>query len=270
MFERFTDQARLVLTNAREDAAALHHDVLGTEHLLLGMLRPADSGPAVLLAEAGVGYDAAKAAILAILHTPADTPAARMGAAEALAAIGVDIDEIRRRAEEAFGPGALRLPDSPRFAPRAKKVLQLALSEALRLGQLYIDAEHLLLGILMEGIPDGGGVAVRALDALGADRTALREATQHRVSPAGHRLGTVNQLISKLANRISPADEQRDRAGEILWDLRMTTQGAYHRASKSIQRINDDLAAELESALRAAREELRTAGVALSDVDSMD
>ncbi|HEX6194752.1 MAG TPA: Clp protease N-terminal domain-containing protein [Jiangellaceae bacterium] len=135
MFERFTDQAQRVVVLAQEEARALNHAYIGTEHLLLGLLREGD----------GV-------------------------AAKALEDLRVSLDETRGRVEEIIGRGQ----DSPKgaipFTPRAKKVLELSLREAIALGDDHIATEHILLGLIREG----EGVAAQVIVNLGADPIALR------------------------------------------------------------------------------------------------
>jgi ATP-dependent Clp protease ATP-binding subunit ClpA len=185
MFERFTQAARAVVVDAQSEARRLGHPTIGTEHLLLALLR-GDSGR--LLADAGV--TAAR-----IETTVARLRAATPGAlgpedAAALRAIGIDLDEVRARIEENFGPVPLEPPAEPprrrrfglrrrpgtaptgrpAFSPRAKKVLELALREALRLQQAYIADEHILLGLLRED----GGLGARVLADAGVDAGELR------------------------------------------------------------------------------------------------
>jgi len=166
MFERFTDRARQVVVRAQEEARSLQHGYLGTEHLLLG-LGADDTGLAArVLARLGFDAGEARSAVVEIVGRGPEGPAPESDA-EALSAIGIDLEEIRHRVEEAFGPGALdqtpvtRRPRFRRgcaggwaghipFTPRAKKTLELSLREARHLGQDYIGTEHLLLGLLRE------------------------------------------------------------------------------------------------------------------------
>lgn len=168
MFERFTRQARSAVVRAQVEARQLGHGWVGTEHLLLAVLRePADRG-AVTLVRTGVTAEACRSVVAALVPACADPLGP--GDAEALAAFGIDLDEIRDRTEAAFGPGALDGPcgDPPRrllgrrrsrnreprapahlpFAPRAKKALELCLRETLALRDRRIGTEHLLLGLL--------------------------------------------------------------------------------------------------------------------------
>jgi ATP-dependent Clp protease ATP-binding subunit ClpC len=136
MFERFTDRARNALTLAEQEARELHHRSIGTEHLLLGLVREGE----------GVG-------------------------ARALEAAGITLEAAREKALSMVKPGAEeKAVGRPPFTPRAKKVLELSLREAVRLDHNYIGTEHLLLGLLREG----DGVGARVLTALGADLTTIR------------------------------------------------------------------------------------------------
>jgi ATP-dependent Clp protease ATP-binding subunit ClpC len=135
MFERFTDRARRVVVQAQEEARALNHNYIGTEHLLLGILREGD----------GV-------------------------AAEALASLEVGLDPAREQVAEITGRGQQALSGHIPFTPRAKKVLELSLREALSLERKYIGPEHILLGLVTEG----HGVAVEVLRVLGAEPEQVR------------------------------------------------------------------------------------------------
>ncbi len=182
MFERFTTQARAVVLGAQEEAARLHAGHVGTEHLLLGIVRDEGGATARLLARLGLGAAAARAAV----EAHAGEPGLDAGA---LATLGIDLDEVRERVERAFGVGALArgTPAAggrsaagarPPFSPAAKKALELALREALALGDRHIGAEHVLLGILREG----EGLAARVLCARGIDRAAVLEAMSPRTA----------------------------------------------------------------------------------------
>ncbi len=137
MFERFTDRARRVLVLAQEESRLLGHSFIGTEHLLLGLIQERQ-GPAAL----------------------------------ALDLLGVRLQSVRDRVVDTIGVVATGSSGSPPFTPRAKKVLELALREALELGHHYIGTEHLLLGLVREG----EGVAAQVLTAMGVDLEGLRDA----------------------------------------------------------------------------------------------
>jgi ClpA/ClpB-like protein len=136
MFERFTDQARRVVVLAQEEARMLNHNYIGTEHLLLGLLREGE----------GV-------------------------AAKALEALGIRLEAVRQQIEEIIGQGQQAPSGHIPFSPRAKMVLELSLREALQLGQDYIDTEFILLGLIREG----EGVAAQVLVKLGADLNRVRK-----------------------------------------------------------------------------------------------
>jgi ATP-dependent Clp protease ATP-binding subunit ClpA len=178
MFERFTDEARQVVSLAQENARRLHHKYIGTEHLLLGILDQPGSMAATVLARHGLDHERASAAVERLLGTVAVEDLD----ADALDAIGIDLSAVREKVEAAFGPGALdRDPSRNRrgalvsgrrvpFSSRAKKVLELALREALAIKSPDIRDGHILLGLLREG--EGLGAWILA-DA-GIDLPALR------------------------------------------------------------------------------------------------
>lgn len=153
MFEKFSKKAREVLVAAQEDAQARSAARIGTEHLLRALLTEPDHRAADVLAEFGVD----RAGVEVEIENQGRTD---LTDAEALATLGIDLEEVRRRTEEEFGPGALEgtsaaaRPDSRHrkshipFDVTTKKVLELALQEAGRLRHNYIGTEHILLGML--------------------------------------------------------------------------------------------------------------------------
>jgi ATP-dependent Clp protease ATP-binding subunit ClpA len=163
MFNRFTHDARDVVVRAQQEAAELGHDYLGTEHLLLGI-----AARGALPASLGLEHGTLQAAV---------RDASRGLDASALAAIGIDLDAVRRSVEESFGPGALsgrrrrRCGHMP-LCPKAKRALERSLREALALSDRHIGPEHILLGIASDG--DSG--AARALVSCGTTPEALRAA----------------------------------------------------------------------------------------------
>jgi ATP-dependent Clp protease ATP-binding subunit ClpA len=177
MFERFSDEARAVVRGAQEEARRLRHRYVGTEHLLLAML--AGEGPgAQALRERGVDADDIRRRVIALVGSPAGDdldPAA-------LATLGIDLDEVRRATEASFGPGALdtrggAMPTG-HIPFTAKKILELALRESLRLGHRHIGEGHLLLGLIREG----DGAAATTLTQAGVDLPALRDEVTRPIS----------------------------------------------------------------------------------------
>jgi ATP-dependent Clp protease ATP-binding subunit ClpA len=172
MFERFSKSARMVVERAQLEAQALGRERIDADVMLLGVAG-GDSRAAQVLAEHGATHDALR------------RRAAAGGLdAAALAAIGIDLAEIRRRAEASFGPGALERGRRGRggyvpFSAGAKKALELSLREAIAAGDKEIADEHVLLGVLRQG--DANDL----LRSVGAEPAALREA----LSPAGSRRG---------------------------------------------------------------------------------
>jgi ATP-dependent Clp protease ATP-binding subunit ClpA len=174
MFERFTKDAREAVALAQEEAVALHHGWIGTEHILLGVLR-ADGGGARLLAGFGVEAAGVRDDVVRIVGRGEEDIDR-----EALATLGIDLETVRERVERAFGPGALSrrgrcrrggIARSVPFTARAKKVLELSVREAVDLAERDLRGEHLVLGLLREG----DGVAARILAARGVTHAAARE-----------------------------------------------------------------------------------------------
>ncbi len=199
MFERFTHSARRVVVLAQAEARSLHHNYIGTEHLLLGLLGEPGGLAARVLRDLGVDRDEILKEIVDYVGTrPLDQPDAK-----ALDSIGIDLDAVRRRVDEAFGPDALQRTRSARartekrggfrarrhrrtcgeghipFTPRAKKTLELSLREALALGHRYIGTEHILLGVLREG----QGLAALLLSRTGLDFDMVRRRIVEELSP---------------------------------------------------------------------------------------
>ncbi|GGS07184.1 ATPase [Micromonospora fulviviridis] len=180
MFERFTDRARAVVRHAVDEARTEGRRPVGTEHLLLGMLADGDNLAVRVLSAGGIRADDLRAAVAR--HTAHGVDGLGAADAAALREIGIDLAAIVARIEESFGPDALReaapaprrwwgrRPDNGRFSPRAKKVLELSLREALRLRHHHIGTEHILLGLLREG----NGLAALVLTEAGADLDDLR------------------------------------------------------------------------------------------------
>ena len=164
MFERFTDRARRVVVLAQEEARLLNHNYIGTEHILLGLIHEGE----------GV-------------------------AAKALESLGISLEAVRNQVQEIIGQGGSSPSGHIPFTPRAKKVLELSLREALQLGHNYIGTEHILLGLIREG----EGVAAQVLVKLGADLSRVRQ-----------------QVIKLLSGYGGPSGEQssgssRERAGAV-------------------------------------------------------
>ena len=136
MFERFTDRARRVVVLAQEEARMLNHNYIGTEHILLGLIHEGE----------GV-------------------------ASKALESLGISLEGVRAQVEEIIGQGQQAPSGHIPFTPRAKKVLELSLREALQLGHNYIGTEHILLGLIREG----EGVAAQVLVKLSADLNRVRQ-----------------------------------------------------------------------------------------------
>jgi ATP-dependent Clp protease ATP-binding subunit ClpC len=184
MFERFTDQARRVVVLAQEQARLLDHNYIGTEHLLLGLLREGN----------GVG-------------------------AKALGALGISLEAVRAQVEATVGQG-LRAPTGHiPFTPRAKQVLEVSLREALQLGHSSIDTEHILLGIFRQG----EGVAAQVLAGFGADYAQVREQVMRLLTGEGEQAGprtqpvrlTVPEDLLAYEEQIAQVRRQKEAATEV-------------------------------------------------------
>jgi ATP-dependent Clp protease ATP-binding subunit ClpA len=183
MFERFTDQARRVVVLAQEEARRLDHNWIGTEHILIGLLR------------AGEGV-----------------------AAEALESLGISLDAVRQQVEEIIGRGQEVPSGHIPFTPRAKRVLELSQRESLQLGHDYIGTEHILLGLIREG----DGVAAQVLVTLGADLNRVRQQVIQLIHDRPPREGALmtemQARLDVLEGRLA-ALEQRAGTGPDISDL---------------------------------------------------
>ena len=185
MFERFTDRSRRVVVLAQEEASMLNHEYVGTEHILLGLIRE----------DGGV-------------------------AAQALESLEITEEAARQQVEEIVGRGQAgpargHLP----FTPQGKKVLQLSLREAVALGHGYVGTEHILLGLVRED----DGVATRALNGLGVDPNRIRQqviqlvsARQVREEPGSGRAGG--------RGKRKQLSELRDQLDSVSWRLSVLEQ----------------------------------------------
>jgi len=180
LFERFTDRARRVVVLAQEEARLLNHSYIGTEHILLGLIHEGE----------GV-------------------------AAKALDSLSISLDAVRAQVEEIIGQGGSSPSGHIPFTPRAKKVLELSLREALQLGHNYIGTEHILLGLLREG----EGVATQVLQKLGADLGRVRQQVIQLLSgyqgPAGKSEG---QSQAQGGSGAAGKEEAGEKGGSQILD----------------------------------------------------
>jgi ATP-dependent Clp protease ATP-binding subunit ClpC len=184
-----------VLVLAQEEASQLNHNFIGTEHILLGILHEGE----------GV-------------------------ASKALDSLGIKLDAVRGRVEEAIGMSGATLSGSPPFTPRARRVLELSLKEALELGHSFIGTEHMLLGL----VRDGDGVAAQVLVSLGADLGQIRTRVLEMVSGSHDDdadfsevpgVGTLRQLrpqedslLLRLLWNSNMIREPQNDAEQTIWD----------------------------------------------------
>jgi ATP-dependent Clp protease ATP-binding subunit ClpC len=179
MFERFSDRARRVVVLSQEEARLLDHNHIGTEHILLGLVHEGE----------GV-------------------------AARALESLGIRLDAVRREVEDIVGQGGSPPSEHIPFTPRAKKVLELSLREAIQFGHTYIGTEHILLGLLREG----EGVACQVLVNLGANLPKVRarvlqlvtESTSEGTSTWVFRPSSELTAVLDEAHRVAEASGERE------------------------------------------------------------
>jgi ATP-dependent Clp protease ATP-binding subunit ClpC len=215
MFERFTDPARRVVVLAQEEARLLNHNYIGTEHILLGLVREGEGK-----------------------------------AAQVLLSLRISLDECRARIQEIIGRGTDAPSGHIPFTPRAKKVLELSLREALQLGHNYIGTEHLLIGLLREE----AGVAAQVLVKLGLDLATVREQVLAQVSGREGQLGEVEpgpvdallienrRLRGEADNfrRALAADEDDEKVLRSLSDENSWLDGEIERLAEKLRRRRND------------------------------
>ena len=179
MFERFTDRARRVVVLAQEEARLLNHNYIGTEHILLGLIHEGE----------GV-------------------------AAKALESLGISLDAVRGQVEEIIGQGGAAPSGHIPFTPRAKKVLELSLREALQLGHNYIGTEHILLGLIREG----EGVAAQVLVKLGADLSRVRQQVIQLLSGYGQGGAASGASAGREAAATGGRESEGNAGGSMVLD----------------------------------------------------
>ena len=239
MFERFTDRARRVVVLSQEEARLLNHNYIGTEHILLGLIQERD----------GV-------------------------AAKALQSLDIGLESVRAQVEEIIGQGGNPPSGHIPFTPRAKKILELSLREALQLSHNYIGTEHILLGLLREG----EGVAAQVLAKLGADLDRVREQVVVLLAAPGE--ASSLPVSSEPERSVGEPSESRSRVNISSGGPMEATVG-YSRAV----RVGDQVAVagtttlrpdgvehpgdcylQTRAVLRLIEDALQRAGAALSDV----
>ena len=206
MFERFTERARQVVVLAQEEARTLKHNYIGTEHILLGLLRE----------EEGL-------------------------AARVLEGLEITVEEVRAQVIRIVGSGEEVTSGQIPFTPRAKKVLELALREALSLGHNYIGTEHILLGLVREN----EGVAARILPDFDADSEKIRNEIIRMLSGPGRRQQGQGGAAARAATRsrascstssAATSPSSRPRASSTRWSGARTRSSGSCRSSRAAPR----------------------------------
>jgi ATP-dependent Clp protease ATP-binding subunit ClpC len=225
MFERFTDRARRVVALAQDEARRLNHDYIGTEHILLGLIHE------------GGGV-----------------------AAGALESLGISLHVVRQEVEQIIGRGR-QAPSGPiPFTPRAKKVLELSLREALQIGHNYIGTEHILLGLIREG----DGVAAQVLVKLGADLNRVRprvielisgQEPDRRLPQEGVPVADIQARLDAIEDRLAAVEQQVGTAADTsdLDGQIETVRGERHAAADAQEYERAASLRDREKELLAAR-----------------
>jgi ATP-dependent Clp protease ATP-binding subunit ClpA len=214
MFERFTQPSRRVVVLAQEEARMLDHDYIGTEHILLGLIHEGE----------GV-------------------------AARAVLSLGLTLEMVRDQVTDMIGKGQQTPTGHIPFTPRAKKVLELSLREALALKSEYIDTEHILLGLIREA----DGVGAQILDRV-APLTVVRE--------------TVFELALAEASEVSEVSEgEQDRRAAVAWPSLGSSGGGFRRASRAVVDIRAEVVAEFRETLATIGETLAAFELRLDGIE---
>ncbi|MFD6415898.1 Clp protease N-terminal domain-containing protein [Streptomyces sp. NPDC060194] len=177
MFEYFTEHGRAAVVASQDEAVALGHDFIGTEHILLGLVVTEESTAARALREVGVDAERARAETVRICEAAGVPSTGGQPAKDALSSLGIDVEAIKAQADGTFGPGAFQYP-RPAYTPEAKKALEQTLAEARALGAERFGTGHVLLGLLSSG----GGRGPEVLVALGVGEEVLRRAVLARLA----------------------------------------------------------------------------------------
>ncbi|GAA5103378.1 hypothetical protein GCM10023319_71170 [Nocardia iowensis] len=229
MFEKFTDRARRVVVLAQEEARMLNHNYIGTEHILLGLIHEGE----------GV-------------------------AAKTLESLGISLEGVRSQVEEIIGEGGQAPSGYIPFTPRAKKVLELSLREALQLGHNYIGTEHILLGTIREG----DGVAAQVLVKLGADLNRVRQQVIQQLSgfaaegsdvAVTERISVLTAMMTAIDRRgdlvelVADASSERDAIESLSAQFGFTEAQARAVLEMGMRRFT----AEARQALQRDEQELR-------------
>jgi hypothetical protein len=208
VFERFTNHARRVVVYAQEEARLLNHDYIGTEHILLGLIRESEGMAGTVLSE-----------------------------------LGVTLAAVREKAEELAGRGSKEPSGHIPFTVRAKKVLELSLREALTLKNHYIGTEHILLGLIREQ----DGLGYRLLGEVGADQDRVRQLTLARTSSAREAEGEDTQTHTRLGLSLGSLSAIESRLVRIERRLGIDFPSAISDLSRRLNEVRRDKAAAIES-----------------------
>jgi ATP-dependent Clp protease ATP-binding subunit ClpC len=258
VFEQFTDRARRSLLLGQEAAIELGHTYLGCEHLLLGLIKEGSGVAAVVLAEAEITEAAVRDQI--VERVGAQAPSA-VTDADALASLGIDLNEVHRQLEASFGKAGLPPSrETPPFTPRAKASLERAVAESDKLQHGYVGQEHLLLALLV----DDGNLAASILGAVGADLVRIREATLELAAADYLRLRRVHERHDRLF-RIVIDPATRAAIEPIYYSMSQQLAAAHQSRARAMRDTAAAFVEASEAAVSAAERAAADAGLVSTD-----
>jgi ATP-dependent Clp protease ATP-binding subunit ClpC len=250
MFERLTDRARQSIALAQEAAVGLGHTYIGCEHLLLGLVLEGTGVAAVVLKRHGIDANTVRAAIVETVGESTST----VSDGDALASLGIDLSEVRRRLTESFGPNALPSPDRPPFTPRARDALERTVRESEAHHHGYVGTEHVLLALLHED----GNFARKILTDHDIDLAVLRAEIVELAAPDFLRIKAADAKLVKLQFLVIDAQrfDDTEAAFKDVTAARVKEVTARTAATKTF-------ADEYEAAVAKAEAVLKTKGLVL-------
>jgi ATP-dependent Clp protease ATP-binding subunit ClpA len=247
MFERFTDRARRTLVLAQHEAAEARHGFIGTEHVLLGLALAEDGLAARVLGNHGITGDVLRTKVIAAADQFLVGNDLGIDDSIALAAIGIDIEQVKATVEATFGEGSLGAdPARPPFTPKSKHALEQSLREAIFLRHNFIGTEHLLIGFLME--PEG--LARTIVEDFGTDPDRLIDETRRLAAPDLFRAFDLSDKIVRFQIEHQADDDPAIRT--TLADLSQGRAAAMQRETDALRAASVALADELAELLANA------------------
>jgi ATP-dependent Clp protease ATP-binding subunit ClpC len=251
VFERFTDRARQGILEAQSEAIEQQVTFIGTEHLLLGLMRIGSGVAYEELAADGVETQVLREKVIARLGEVVAAEPPALSKADALAAIGIDLGAVKAIVEAAFGPGSLPdLGSTPAFTPRAKTALEGAWRRAQMLRHRFVGTEHVLLGLL----GDRETYACLALGDVGVDLDRLSSRLLDQIAPAERRVDAAwTAVVALQLEGLALPPDRRDAAVPALAALSNALRDTLAAEQAEVVRLANETADALEAAVAAAQ-----------------